>query len=72
MRSVVWVQCANLCRVCVFKSIDSCARGYGPGSKSVTPWVNSNNNDVLNNNPGSMMKEVGHVIMRGSPLYRGY
>lgn len=31
MVSVVWVQCANLCRVCV-KSIDSHARGYGPSS----------------------------------------
>ena len=58
MGSVVWVQCANLCRVCV-ESIDSRARRYGPSSKSVTLWVNTNNNDVLNNNPGSMMKEVG-------------
>ena len=31
MGSVVWVQCTNLCRVCV-KSIDSRARGYGPSS----------------------------------------
>ena len=58
MGSMVWVQCTNLCRVCV-KSIDSRARGYGPSSKSVTLWVNSNSNDVLNNNPDSMMREVG-------------
>ena len=31
MGSVVWVQCANLCRVFI-KSIDSRARGYGPSS----------------------------------------
>ena len=44
---------------CVFKSIDSRARGYGPSSKSVTLWVNSNNNDVFNNNLGLMIKELG-------------
>ena len=31
MGSVMWVQCANLCRVCV-KSIDSCVLDYKPSS----------------------------------------
>ena len=46
---VAWVQCTNLCRVCV-KSIDSRARGYGTSSESVTLRVNNNDN-LINNNP---------------------
>ena len=41
MDSVVWVQCANLCRVCV-KSIDSRVLGHGHSSEWVTPWININ------------------------------
>ena len=49
MDSVVWVQCTNLCRVYINLSIAAPA-DKGPGQEKVTPCINSNKNNVLNNN----------------------